>query len=97
MNFDLLDPVLNVFKGLPFVDCIGEYDTHGSPIVSLSDSFKLFLASSIPNLEPNFVLADDNGLDFEVNAYSSEMRSHEVVITKLEQHICLANAAVAYY
>ena len=69
MNFDLLDPVLNVFKGLPFVDCIGEYDTHGSPIVSLSDSFKLFLASSIPNLEPNFVLADDNGLDFEVNAW----------------------------
>jgi len=97
MYFDLFDPVLYVFKGLPFIYGVSEDNAHGAPVVGLSDSFELFLASSVPNLQPDFVFADEYGFDFEIDADSGEVGSHEVVITELKQHVGFAHPAVTYY
>jgi hypothetical protein len=97
MHFDLFDPILNILKSFTLIDCIGKYYPHGSSIVCLCDSLKLLLASSVPNLKSNFVFADHDSFDFEVDSYGCEMGCHEVVITKFKQHVRLTHTAVAYY
>lgn len=84
MQLDLFHPVLNRLKGLTFIDCVCEDNAHCSTIVSLSDSFKAFLSSSVPNLQSNLVLTDVNGFDFEVNADGREMGGHEIILGKSE-------------
>ena len=94
MYFDLLNPILYVFKGLALVDCVCEDDAHGASVVGLSDGFKLLLASCIPDLESYFLIGDEDGFDFEVDADSREMGGHEVVIAEFEEHVGLADSAV---
>lgn len=94
MHFDLFDPVLYILKCLPFVDGVGEYYSHGAPVVGLSDGLKFLLAGSVPDLQAYSMFAHENGFDFEVDADSGEMRSHKVVIAVLKEHISFPDTAV---
>jgi len=95
MDFDLLDPVLDVLEGLPFINGVSEYNPHGSPVVGLSDGLELLLTSSVPNLQSDLIIPNEDCLDFEVDSNGGEVGGHEVIIAKLEQHVGLAYPAVA--
>jgi hypothetical protein len=95
MHFDLFDPIFDILETLPFVYGVSEDYPHGSSVVSLRNSLKLLLPRCIPNLQPDFVLADSDGLDLEVNADCGEMRCHEVVLAELQQHVGLTDSTVA--
>lgn len=94
MYLDLFDPILYILEGLPLIDGVGKYNAHGSPVVSLSDGFKLFLSCSVPYLQPNFVFSNHDSLDFEVNADGGQVWGHEVVITKFKQHVRLSDSTI---
>ena len=94
VQFDLFDPVLDVVKTFPFVNGVSEYDAHGSPIVGLCDGFKFLLACGIPNLQPDFFLANHEGFGFEVDADGGEMRGHKVILAVFKKHIGLADSTI---
>lgn len=95
MEFDLFDPVFDVHEGFSLVDGIGEDDAHGSSVVGLGDGFELFLSSRVPDLQSNSFFAYHDGFGFEIDADGREMRCHEIILTKFEKHVSLADAAVA--
>jgi hypothetical protein len=94
VKFDLFKPVLNILKCFSFVDGVGENDAHGSSVVCLGDCFELLLASCVPDLETYFMVSDSDGFYLEIYSDGGEMRCHESVIAKLEQHIGFANSTV---
>lgn len=68
MELDLFHPVLDRLKGLSFVDCVGEYNSHGSAVVCLSDGFEPFLSGGVPDLKSYFMFAYGDGFDLEVDS-----------------------------
>jgi hypothetical protein len=95
MHFYLLDPILNILKRLAFVYGVSEHNAHSPSVVGLRDGFESLLASRIPNLEPDFIFANGNSLNLEIDSDCGEMRSHEIILTEPEEHVRLADAAVA--
>ena len=69
MQFDLPNPVLYVIEGWSFINCIGHYDAHCTPIVGLSDCFEPFLSRSVPYLHPKFLALHVHCFGFEINSY----------------------------
>lgn len=47
---DLLDPVLYVLEGLLVGNGVSEYDSYGSPVISLVDVLVPLLSGSVPDL-----------------------------------------------
>ena len=97
MHLDLLHPILNILETLSLIYRVGKHYPHRPSIVRLRDGFELLLSCSIPNLEADLILADSDSLDLEVNANGGEVRGHEIILAKLEQHVGLAHSAIAYY
>lgn len=95
MYFDLFDPILYVFESLAFVYCISEDNAHGSSVVGLGDGFELLLPCGVPYLQSDFLIMDEYGFDFEVDADSSEVWGHEIVVAEFEEHIGFADSAIA--
>lgn len=97
MHLDLLHPILNILETLSLIYRVGEHNPHSPSIVSLRDGFELLLSCRIPDLQAYLILANSDSLDLEVNANGREMRCHEIILAKLEQHIGLTHSAIADY
>ena len=69
MLVNLLDPVFDVLERFLVGDGIGEDDTNGSFVVSLSDGFESLLPSSIPNLHSYLFAINFDSFDLEINAF----------------------------
>lgn len=69
MLINLLEPILDVVKGLLVSAVIDQDDSHSSLVISLSDSPESFLACCVPDLELHFLIIDINLLDLEVDSY----------------------------
>lgn len=82
---------------LSVIDSVGQYNTHCTTIISLGDGFKPLLPCSVPNLKSDFMFANVDGFNFEIDSYGRKMRGHEVVLCESKQHICLTNPTVSNY
>jgi hypothetical protein len=69
MNFDLLDPILDIVEGVAVFDGVGQDDTHSSSVVRLCDCFESLLAGCIPDLQFEFRATHVNIFGLEVDAW----------------------------
>jgi hypothetical protein len=95
VQFNLLDPTLDILEGLSVCNRIGEQYSHGSSIVGLSDSFELLLTGCVPYLQPYFVFSYRDRLRFKIDADSGEVRDHEVSLAVLKQNIGLPHSTIS--
>ena len=97
MCFDLAHPVLQGIKRTPVINGIDHDYSHRAFIVGLSDGFKSFLASSVPDLQPDFFAINLDCFDLEINADGGEVRCHEVVFAKTKENVCFAYSTISDY
>jgi len=69
MSFDLFHPVLDIIKWVPIIDCIGQNNSHCSPIIRLCDCFKTLLSCSVPDLKLNLRASQVEHFGFEIYAW----------------------------
>jgi hypothetical protein len=69
MLVNLFEPVLYVVKGLLVSAVINENNSHGSLVISLSNSSESLLASSVPNLQLDSLIINIDFLDLKINTY----------------------------
>lgn len=70
---NLLDPVFETIKSFPIIDSIDQNDACSSFIIGLSNSFKSFLARSVPNLHFNFDPIDEYSFNLKIDPNGCNM------------------------
>jgi hypothetical protein len=75
---------------------INQYDPGGSFIISLSDSFKSFLACSIPDLHFDFNTIDVYSLDFKIYANGGDMGHFILFIDISKKNVGFSYCSISY-
>lgn len=91
----LNDPFFQINKCIPVIHGVYEHNTCSALIISLSDISIPFLTSSIPNLKPNFLIIHLNSLNFEIYTYGRDIIVLEILLSKLDDDIRLANTRIS--
>jgi hypothetical protein len=91
----LLDPAANILEALLVVDSIGQDDTSCTFVVGLGDVAEPLLPSSVPDLQFDFGLIRNDGLEFEVNSDSGDVALLEDSVTEFSEKVCFSYSAVA--
>lgn len=92
---DLLDPVLEVVKGLAVGDAVDQNDSCCSLVVGFGDCFESFLTGRVPDLHFDFDAIDIDGFDFEVDADSGHVAHLILLVDVTQKDVGLANGRVS--
>lgn len=91
---DLLDPILEVVKGLAVGDGVDEDDAGSPLVVGLSDGLEPLLAGGVPDLHFDFDAVDIDGLDLEVDADGGDVRHLVLLVDVAQQDVGLPHCRV---
>ena len=82
---------MDILVGFLVSDIVGHDDSMSTLVVRSGDGLEAFLASSVPDLEFDFLVINRDRLDLEINSDSGHEVIREIVISETHQEGGLAN------